>query len=79
MPTSAEFPTRWYHVKRGTQYTVICIAALQTDTKGLLVDNQPMVTYMSLDPECPPKYLYCTRSLEEFTDGRFRQGVPDVF
>jgi hypothetical protein len=57
-------------VKRGTEYTVLGTATLQTNApvQTRLVDMSPMIVYVSESDGS-----VWTRSLREFTDGRFER------
>jgi len=65
--------TRWRHKKRGSTYLVVAMARLQVSGSAIahLVDMAPMVVYQSENDG-----TIWTRSMAEFTDGRFERLYP---
>ena len=61
--------SRWRHVRRGSTYTVLSVAKLQTaHPNEWLMDHTTMIVYVSeMDGSA------WARSLVEFTDGRFER------
>lgn len=61
--------SEWVHRKTGNVYKVLAVALNVTNGQP----SEPVVIYRSLesDGRCP-----FSRSLDEFTDGRFRQVMP---
>lgn len=57
----------WKHKKRGTVYTQVGTAALQTSGDKPLQDGEEMVVYRAPDGEL------WVRSKSEFMDGRFER------
>ena len=63
----APLGSRWRHVKRRTDYTVIGHCAVQASTAGTEIDGEPAVIYIDAD-----RAIY-VRALAEFWDGRFQR------
>lgn len=61
-------PVRMRHVKRGTEYELVCVAMIQTDTP--LNDYDQVMVYRGEDGQT------WVRPLSEFGDGRFEPIQP---
>lgn len=61
--------SEWVHRKTGNVYKVLAMALNVTDGQP----SEPIVIYRSLEGN---DYCPCSRSLDQFMDGRFRQVMP---
>lgn len=68
MIEQAPIGSRWRHKVRGTAYSVIHHAVMQTNNFGLLLDGQAIVVY-----EAEHDHSVWVRPAAEFLDGRFER------